>query len=138
MSPEFQLRCPRCGYRLDTVASSKCPECGLELVVGVLPAHTPTLAWMALLTASALVAGTGIHRWCAYLPNVETVVARLFGGAFPWYFTVLDIVILVSPILLILAAFRARSLWRRGATLSWVLAALSLAVFATECATLLF
>ena len=62
----------------------------------------------------------------------------MFGGAFPWYFKVLDILLLLSPILLTLAVVRARSLWCRGTTVSWILAALSLAVFTTECATLLF
>ena len=57
--------CPACGYNLRRLASDHCLECGRELRLGVSAVEPFLRAWLSLLVAVLLPAGTGLVLFVA-------------------------------------------------------------------------
>lgn len=135
--------CPECGYILHAALESRYPECGAALALGVVSAgrrgtyvaEVP-FVWLVLLTTSALIAGVGIRRWAVYLANWSEVV-DIRWRLIPWYFLLLDGLVLASPLLLTFVLLKRRWLAHQPTWLSWLLAGIALAINLVEMLALL-
>jgi hypothetical protein len=54
------VSCPLCGYNLRKLFSDRCPECGREIRLNVLPVELPLRAWIFTIIPLGASAGMGV------------------------------------------------------------------------------
>lgn len=73
--------CPQCQYNLRNLTSSRCPECGREVQLGVTLVEPDLRPWIGIMVSVSAAAGVGLF-WCAGLifggPPPRGVLAALF------------------------------------------------------------
>src|SRR5688572_33486872 len=72
---ERDVACPLCRYNLRGLQTSRCPECGRALTLGVWLAEPRMAAWVVALVPSLLSAGVGVLM-------VFAMIATGSGGLF--------------------------------------------------------
>lgn len=109
--PPQRTRCPACDHWLMSTASSRCPECGVALLASVAAPEPSARLLPLVLVALSLSAGIGMKRWVLYGTRwSELLDGRL--ATIPWYFLLLDGLLLLAPALLITALAKQRVIRR--------------------------
>jgi len=88
---ERDVECPLCRYNLRGLSSSRCPECGRELRLGVWLAEPRQAAWVTGLVPLLLAAGIGVlfliavimHGWPSTESDVLNLALMYFITALP-------------------------------------------------------
>jgi hypothetical protein len=133
-----EVYCPACRYRMRALTEPKCPECGYSLTLALASARPPR-AFCFVLVASSLTASVGLIRWTAYLSvGLDRVFKNVMEVGFPWYYLVLDLVILATPFAWTVMLLRQRWLASRSPRTLWIAGSVFLAVFILEVVTRLF